>query len=118
MLEVFCEKFHRWEYIKFSELDQNKRQVFKEIFMAKKIYMGRPSDHVNQRLVNFVIDKQFLTWNKNNLHNYKTMYLTSKAWPLLKLRESLIPQQLTPFVKEKINPIDNEKQQTMTLGPA
>ncbi len=46
------------------------------------------------------------------------MYLTSKAWVLLELRHSHPPQQLTPLVEAKINPIDNQRQQTITPGPA
>ena len=45
------------------------------------------------------------------------MYPASKAWPLLELRESPVPQQLTPSIKPKINPIDNRKQQSFTPAP-
>ena len=79
MLEVFQEEFHGWEYTDFSRLDQNIRRVLKEIFMAKKIYMSRPSGDVNQRLANFVIDEQLPIWDKNNLRIYKKIYPTSKV---------------------------------------
>ena len=80
--------------------------------------MGRPSGHVNQCLANLVIDEQLPIWNENNLYKYKKMYPILKAWVLLELRESLMPQQLTLSIEEKINPIDNGRQQTMTPKPA
>lgn len=58
MLEVFYKNFHRWGYIEFSRLDQNIRQVFKETFIAKRIYINRLSGHVNQHLANLIIDEQ------------------------------------------------------------
>ena len=58
MLEVFREEFHGWGYTEFSRLDKYLRRVFKEIFMIKEIYIGRPGGHVNQRLANLVIDEQ------------------------------------------------------------
>ena len=93
MLEVFHEKIYRWGYIEFSRLNQNIRQVLKETFMAKRIYMGRPSGHVNQRLANLVIDEQIPIWDKNNLHKYKKIYLISKTWICLESEfDSPIPQ--------------------------
>ncbi len=53
--------------------------------MTKGIYIGRPGGHVNQHLANFVINEQFLTWDKNDLIDYKAIYPTSKAWLLLEL---------------------------------
>ena len=47
--------------------------------MAIKIYMGKPSGHVNQRLANLIINKQFLICDKNNFRTYKKIYLTLKA---------------------------------------
>ena len=61
--------------------------------MAKEIYMGRPSGHVNQHLANLVINKQLLIWDKNDLRKYKKIYLTSKTWILLESEfNSLVPQ--------------------------
>ena len=79
IFEVFCKEYYRWGYTEFIKLDQHIRQAFKETLIAKGIYMGQPSSHVNQRLANFIIEKQLPTWDKNDLRNYKTMYLTSKA---------------------------------------
>ena len=118
MLEVFREEFYGWGYTEFSRLDKYIRQILKEILMTKGIYIGRPGGHVNQRLANLVIDEQFPAWDKNNLVDYKAMYPTSKAWLLLELRGSLMPQQLIPSVEGKINPIDDGRQQTITPRPA
>lgn len=41
----------------------------------------------------------------------------SKAWPLLDLPKFPMSQQLTPFVKEKFNIIDNKKQQRIIPEP-
>ena len=79
MLEVFREEFHGRGYTEFSRLDQYIRQILKETFMAKRIYMGKPSGHINQRLANLVINEQLPIWDKNNLCKYKKMYQTSKA---------------------------------------
>ena len=78
ILEVFCEKFHGWGYIEFSMLDKYIRQVFKKTFMAKRIYMSRPSSHVNQRLANLVINEQLPIWDENNLRKRKKIYSSSK----------------------------------------
>ena len=78
MLEVFCKKFHRWGYIEFSKLDWNIRRVLKETFIAKRIYIDRPSGHINQCLVNLIIDEQLQIWDKNNLRTYKKIYPMSK----------------------------------------
>ena len=118
ILEVFCEEFHGWGYIEFSKLDRNIRQVLKETFMAKGIYMGRPSGHVNQRLANLVIDEQLPIWDENDLRKYKKMYPTSKAWVLLESEfDSPVPQQLTPSIEAKTNPINNQQQQSFTPAP-
>ena len=54
--------------------------------MAKKIYMGRPSDHI-------VINKQLPIWDKNKFCTYKKIYLMSKALIFLKSKfDSLISQ--------------------------
>ena len=45
--------------------------------------MGTPSDHVNQRLANLIINKQLPAWDKKELRMYKKMYPTSKAWLFL-----------------------------------
>ena len=58
MLEGFRKEFHRWGYTEFSMLDRNIGRVLKETFMAKEIYIGRSSDHENQRLANLVINEQ------------------------------------------------------------
>ena len=68
MLEILCEEFYRCGYTELSRLDKYIRQVLKEILMTKNIYKGRPGDHINQRLANFVIDEQLLIYDKNNLH--------------------------------------------------
>ena len=61
ILEIFCEKFHKWRYIKFSRLDYNIKPVLKKTFMVKKICKSRPSDYINQCLLtNFVINEQLL----------------------------------------------------------
>lgn len=60
MIKVFCSKFYECQYTEFSKLDQYIRGLFKDIFIAKKIYIGKPSSHVNHCLVNFVIEKQLL----------------------------------------------------------
>ena len=97
---------------------QNKRRVLKKTFMTKEIYIGRPSGHVNQCLANLIIDEQLLIWDENNLCTYKKIYPTSKVWILLEFEfDSLVPQQLTPSIKPKINPIDNRKQQSFTPAP-
>ena len=79
MIEIFREEFHGWGYTQFSRLDQNIRQVLKETFMTKGIYMGRSSSHINQRLANLVIDEQLLIWDENDLRTYKKIYPTSKV---------------------------------------
>ncbi len=78
--------------------------------MAKEIYMDIPNGHINQRLANLVIDEQFPTWDKTDLLHYKSIYPTSKVWLLLELQHSHLLQQHTPFVKVKINPINNRRQ--------
>ena len=83
MLEVFCDIFYRWGYTEFSKLDQHIKGLLKNIFMAKRIYIGKLSGHVNQRLANFVTEEQLPTWDENNLCKYKKIYPTSKAWILL-----------------------------------
>ena len=118
MLEVFREEFQGWGYMEFSKLDRHIRGALKETFMAKGIYMGRPSDHVNQRLANLVIDEQLPIWDENDLRKYKKIYPTSKAWILLESEfDSPVPQQLTPSIEPKINPIDNRRQQSFIPGP-
>ena len=47
MLEVFRNEFYGWGYTEFSKLDQHIRGLLKDTFMAKEIYMGKPSGHVN-----------------------------------------------------------------------
>ena len=118
MLEVFHEEFHGGGYTEFSRLDQNIKQVLKETFIAKGIYMGRPIGHINQRLANLVIDEQLPIWDKNDLRKYKKMYPTSKAWVLLESEfDSPVPQQLTPSIEAKTNPINNQQQQSFTPAP-
>ncbi len=79
MLKIFCDEFYEWGYTKFSRLDKYIRQVFKETFMTKGIYISRPGDHVNQRLANLIIDERLLIWDKNNFRKYKKIYPISKA---------------------------------------
>lgn len=80
MLKLFCVKFQEWGYIEFNKLDQDIREILKKEFIAKKIYMSTSNDHINQRLVNLIINKQLLIWDKNNFHQYKKMYVMSKVW--------------------------------------
>lgn len=80
MLEVLRNEFQGWGYTEFSKLDQHIRETLKETFMAKGIYMGTPSDHVNQRLAKLIIDEQLPAWDEKDLRMYKKMYPTSKAW--------------------------------------
>ena len=117
MLEVFREEFHGWGYTEFSRLDQNIRRILKETLMAKGIYMGRPSGHVNQRLANLVIDEQLPVWDESELLEYKSMYPESKAWVLFELRHSHPSRRITPSVEVDINPIDDQRQQTFTPEP-
>lgn len=60
--------------------------------MTKNIYISILNDYVNERLANFVINKQTLTWDKIDLVKYKSMYSTSKAWILFELWQSHLPQ--------------------------
>ena len=109
--EVFYEEFQEWSYMEFSKVDQYIREALKETFMAKKIYIGRPSGHVNHRLANLVINKQLLIWDKNDFRKYKIIYSISKTWILLEsVFASFVPHQLTPSIKSKINLINNRKQ--------
>ncbi len=85
MLDVFREEFHVWGYMEFSKLDWHIRSALKETFMVKEIYVGTPNGHINQHLANLVIDKQLLTWDKNGLLHYKSMYPIPKVWLLLEL---------------------------------
>ncbi len=119
MLEVFREEFYGWGYTEFNRLDKYIRRVLKETFMTKRIYMGRPGGHVNQRLANLIINEQLPIWDKNDLRKYKKMYPTSKVWVLLESEFDFpVPQQLTPSIKIKINPINDRRQQSFTPGPA
>ena len=118
MLKVFRDEFHGWGYTEFSKLDQHIRGAFKEIFMAKGIYLGTPNGHINQQLANLVIDEQLPIWDKIELQEYKAMYPTSKAWVLLELRHSYPPQPLKPFIEVKINFMDDRRQQSFTPRPA
>ena len=47
--------------------------------MTKKIYIDKLSSHINQHLANFIIYEQLLVWDKNDLHKYKKIYLSSKT---------------------------------------
>ncbi len=58
MLEDFQDEFHGLGYTKFSKLDHHIRGAFRETFMAKRIYMGKTSGHVNQHLAKLIIDEQ------------------------------------------------------------
>lgn len=80
MLEVFRDEFQGWAYTEFSKLDHHIREAFRETFIAKEIYMGTPSKHINQRLASFVINEKLLLLDKKDLLLYKKMYPTSKAW--------------------------------------
>ena len=51
--------------------------------MIKDIYMSKPGGNINQCLVNLVIDEQLPDWDKNDLVDYKAMYLISKTWLFL-----------------------------------
>lgn len=43
--------------MEFNKLDLHIRETFKKTFIAKKIYLDKLSCHVNQCLVNLIIDK-------------------------------------------------------------
>lgn len=76
--------------------------------MVKRIYMGTSNSYVNQRLAKLVINEQLQIWDNNDLLYYKSMYLKSKAWLLLKFWHSQLHQQHTLFImKAKINLINN-----------
>ena len=77
--------------------------------------MNKPSGHINQCLINFVMNKQVLICDKNNLRKYKKRYLTLKKWLLLKLQYFYLPQKLIPFIEVKINPINDRRQKLFTL---
>lgn len=53
--------------------------------MAKEIYMNIVNSHINQRLANFIIDKQLPVWDKIKLLKYKSMYPILKIWIPLEL---------------------------------
>ena len=94
--------------MEFSKLDQHIKDAFKEIFIVKKIYMGRPSGYINQRLVHLIINEQVLIWDKNSFCKYKKIYSMSKASILLKSKfDSLVVQQFTPSIEAKINCMNN-----------
>lgn len=65
--------------MEFNKLDQYLKKALMEVFIIQKIYLTKLNSHINEHLANFIMDKQFLIWDKNNLHKYKKIYLTSKA---------------------------------------
>lgn len=71
--------------------------------------MSKSSSYINQHLINLVIDQQFSTLDKNNLHKYKKIYLILKIKIFFK-SNFFIFQQLTLLIKIKINLINNERQ--------
>lgn len=73
-------------------MDKYIREVFKETFIIKEIYMGRPSSYLNQHLANLIIDEQFPIWDKNGLLNYKSIYLILKVWLFLEFRHFHLSQ--------------------------
>ena len=77
--------------------------------MAKGMYMGKSSGPVNQRLANLITNEQFLLWEETELFDYKSMYLTSKAWVLLKLQHSHPSQPISSSVEGNFNSINNER---------
>lgn len=85
--------------------------------MTKEIYIDKLSGHINQRLANFVSDKQILTWDKNNLYKYKKIYPMSKTQIFFKF-DFFVPKQLIQSIKVKISLINNQKQQSFILGSA
>ena len=89
------------------------RGALKETFMAKGIYLDKPSGYVNQRLANLITDEKLLAWDENDFHKYKKMHPTLKAWILLK-SDPLVSKQLIPSVETKINPIDDGRWQVFT----
>lgn len=77
--------------------------------------MNKFNNQVNQRLANFITEKQLLIKDKNNLYKYKKIYLILKVQILLESEfVSPIFQQLTLSIEAKINPINNRKQQRIT----
>lgn len=85
MLEFFCNKFYRQRYTRFSKLDQHIKSYYKKTFMAKKIYIDKSSNHINQYFANFIINEQLMSWDKNDIYKYKMLYLISKVQLFLKL---------------------------------
>lgn len=47
MLKFFYNEFYEWGYIKFNRLNRYIRNIFKETFIAKKIYMGIVNNYIN-----------------------------------------------------------------------
>lgn len=74
--------------------------------MAKEIYVGKFDSHINQRLVNLIINKQFPAWDLNNLHNFKRVYQISKTWLFFDF-QSLIFHQFISFIEIKIYAFNN-----------
>lgn len=54
--------------------------------MTINIYMDRPGDYVNQRLVNLIINEQLPIWDKNNFCKYEKIYLISIIQVFLKFK--------------------------------
>lgn len=65
--------------MEFSKLYEHIRPTFKKTLMHKKIYIGQHGRYVNRCLANLIFNKHLLACNKNDFHNYKIIYLTSKA---------------------------------------
>lgn len=84
--------------------------------MTKRIYMDKLNGNMNQRLVNFINNKQLSTWDKNNFYKHKKRYPILKVWILFEFN-SFMPQQFIPSIEAKINFIDNGRQQSFTLAP-
>ncbi len=112
MLEIFREEFHGWGYTEFSKLDRHIRRALKKTLMAKGIYLDKPSGSIKQRLANLIIDDQLLLWDLNDLQDCRKVYPTSKVWVFFDF-DSPIPQQFSPSIKANINPIENQRQESI-----
>ena len=54
-----------------------------------------------------------MVWDKTKVLKYKSIYLTSKTWVLLKLQHFHPSQQISPSVEENFNPINDKKQRQL-----
>lgn len=112
MLEVFQDKFDGWEHIVFSRLGRYIRHALKKILMAKKIYIGKSSDRINQCLAIRVMNEQLPIWKESKLLKYQWMYQISKTWILFELWYSHLSWQISSSIEENFDSINIRRQQT------